>query len=117
MARRGSGRARPVGIGHNGGPPLREPPHRPPWGRGDAHRFLVWSRACRAAWTPKSRDAALFRLGRAERLGLTYEEYTLEVLERGRFLQVEDGERIAAIKAARRSRKPRMSAPRKRDLP
>ncbi|WP_439573563.1 hypothetical protein [Phreatobacter sp.] len=105
----------PVGIGHNGGPPLEEK-RSPPWGKGDPHRFLTWSRASKAAWKPKSRDVALFRLGRAEKLGLTYEEYTLEVLERGRFLQEEDGEQIAAIKAGRRSRRPRMSAPRKRDL-
>lgn len=116
MARKANRRGMAIGIGHNGGPPLRDAGHRPPWGRGDAHRFLVWSRASRAAWKPKSRDVALFRLGRAERLGLTYEEYTLEVLERGRFLQEEDGERIAAIKAGRRSRRPRMSAPRKQDL-
>jgi hypothetical protein len=38
---------------------------------------------------------------RAERLGLTYEEYTLEILERGRYLQIEDVERIAQIKKAR----------------
>ena len=30
---------------------------------------------------------ALFRLEKAEALGLTYEEYTLELLERGRYLQ------------------------------
>jgi hypothetical protein len=39
---------------------------------------------------------------RAERLGLSYEEYTLEILERGRHLQIEDVERIAQIKKARR---------------
>jgi hypothetical protein len=38
---------------------------------------------------------------RAERLGLSYEEYTLEILERGRHLQIEDVERIAQIKKAR----------------
>ena len=32
---------------------------------------------------------ALFRLEKAEALGLTYEEYTLEILERGRYLQRE----------------------------
>ncbi|MBV9978119.1 MAG: hypothetical protein JO105_22255, partial [Hyphomicrobiales bacterium] len=42
-----------------------------------------------------------YRLERAERLGLTYEEYTLEILERGRNLQAEDQERIDAIKRAR----------------
>jgi len=42
-----------------------------------------------------------------ERLGLTYEEYTLEILERGRHLQIEDVERIAQIKRARASRNSR----------
>ena len=37
---------------------------------------------------------------RAERLELSYEEYTLEILERGRHLQIEDVERIAQIKKA-----------------
>ena len=37
----------------------------------------------------------------AERIGLTYEEYTLEILERGRNLQPTDIERIEAIKRAR----------------
>ena len=36
--------------------------------------------------------------------GLTYEEYTLEILERGRHLQIEDVERIAEIKQARGAR-------------
>ena len=34
-------------------------------------------------------------------LGLTYEEYTLEILERGRHLNEGDAERIAAIKRRR----------------
>ena len=38
---------------------------------------------------------------KAEALGLTYEEYTLEILERGRYLQVADAKRIAAIKRKR----------------
>ena len=44
---------------------------------------------------------ALFRLEKAEALGLTYEEYTLEILERGRYLSRADGERIAKIKDKR----------------
>jgi hypothetical protein len=48
----------------------------------------------------------LRRLEKAERLGLTYREYTLEILERGRYLQVEDVDRIAKIKAARQGREP-----------
>jgi hypothetical protein len=42
-----------------------------------------------------------FRLQKAERLGLTYREYTLEILEHGRHLQAEDVARIAEIKRAR----------------
>ncbi len=86
-------------AGHNGGPPLDD--HRPEWGEGDPYRYFGWKAARQAAWRPASRDAALFRLARAERLGLTYEEYTLEILERGRHLQIEDQDRILAIKAAR----------------
>jgi hypothetical protein len=47
----------------------------------------------------------LLRLEKAERLGLTYEEYTLEILERGLHLREEDTERISAIKAARKRRR------------
>ena len=102
-----SGRKRPparAGIGHNGGPslePPRRPSHRPPWGPGPIGTFFAWKAAHRAAWRV-SRDVALRRLEAAERLGLTYEEYTLELLERGRHLQPEDAERIAWLKAGRR---------------
>jgi hypothetical protein len=89
--------------GHNGGPPLDD--YRgPPWGKGDPHKFLHWKNAHRTAWKPKSRDIALFRLEKAERVGLTYEEYTLEILERGRHLSPEDSARIADIKAKRKRR-------------
>ncbi len=87
--------------GHNGGPPLDDYAG-PPWGKGDAYKFLAWSKAHKAAWKTPSREVALMRLSKAERLGLTYEEYTLEILERGRHLQVEDQERAAQIRAARR---------------
>lgn len=49
------------------------------------------------------------RQAKAEALGLTYAEYTLEILERGIHLQVEDAEKIAAIKARRKSRGTRPS--------
>jgi len=91
-------------IGDNGGPPLDD--HRgPSWGKGDAHKFIHWRSAHRAAWKPKSRDVALFRLEKAEKLGLSYEEYTLELMERGRHLQVEDRERVEAIKRDRPRRR------------
>lgn len=47
----------------------------------------------------------MFRLAKAEAVGLTYEEYTLEILERGRYLQPDDAGRIDEIKAKRRSRR------------
>ena len=87
----------------NGGPPLDDY-DGPAWKGGDPHRFLTWKRAHQAAWKPKSSDIALFRLAKAEALGLTYEEYTLELLERGRHLQTEDTERVNGIKQARKRR-------------
>jgi hypothetical protein len=91
---------RVVTSGHNRGPPLNDG-HKPEWGEGGIGNYFYWKAAHRAAWRSTSRDVSLFRLRRAERLGLTYEEYTLEILERGRHLQIEDVERIAEIKKAR----------------
>jgi hypothetical protein len=67
------------GIGHNGGPPLDEP---------SAHGWhaYCWRRAHRAAWKTPSREIALRRLRRAEELGMSYEEYTAIILDRGVFL-------------------------------
>ena len=65
------------GIGHNGGPPMEEEP-------GATARLLLWRQAHRRAWKTPPREIALRRLARAEALGLTYREYTLEILERGR---------------------------------
>src|SRR5215472_935129 len=90
-----------VPAGHNGGPPLDQ--HRPEWGEGGIGNYFYWKAAHRAAWHNTSPGVVAFRLRRAERVGLTYEEYTLEILERGRYLQVEDVERIAQIKQARAS--------------
>jgi hypothetical protein len=84
---------------HNQGPPLDD--DGPEWGDGDAYIYFSWKRAHRRAWKPASRNMALFRLEKAEALGLTYEEYTLELLERGRYLQRTDTDRIDAIKRKR----------------
>ncbi|MGI6855858.1 hypothetical protein [Mesorhizobium sp. 1B3] len=95
---------RRVNRSHNGGPPLDDY-EGPPWGKGDPYRFLAWKSAHAKAWKAPSHEVMLMRLERAERIGLTYEEYTLEILERGRHLQEEDADRIAEIRAARRRRK------------
>src|SRR5882762_3585378 len=94
--------ANSVAAGHNGGPPLDE--HVPEWGAGGIGNYFYWKAAHRRAWHNPSPGIVSFRIRNAERLGLTYEEYTLEILERGRHLQVEDVERIAEIKQARAAR-------------
>lgn len=88
-----------AGLGHNGGPPLDE--HEPEWGDGNAHIYFAWKRAHEAVWRKVPWATMLRRQRRADAIGLTYEEYTLEILERGRYLSEVDAERIAAIKAAR----------------
>ncbi|MGA3000329.1 MAG: hypothetical protein ABSE20_01250 [Acetobacteraceae bacterium] len=67
-------------IGHNGGPLL--PPDDP----AEGWRQYCWRRAHKAAWKTPPREIALRRLERAEALGMTYHGYTLEIMERGRYL-------------------------------
>jgi hypothetical protein len=69
----------PAGIGHNGGPPLEEEPDP---GGG---RLFLWKRAHRKAWKTPPPEIALRRLARAEELGMSYRDYTLEILERGTY--------------------------------
>lgn len=99
-------RLKRIGIGHNGGPPLREKRHVPEWGTGGFKSYFPWRKAHRAVWKSTPREIMIRRDDKAEALGLTYEEYTLELLERGTYLQAEDVEKIAAIKAKRKGRKP-----------
>ena len=93
-------------AGHNGGPPLDDA-HTPEWGNDGIGNYFYWKVAHHAAWKNPSPGIVAFRIRKAERLGLTYEEYTLEILERGRHLQIEDAERIAQIKKARALRNSR----------
>lgn len=87
-------------LGHNGGPPLDDP-HQTAWPKGKAYVYLHWKRAARRTFNDLPRETVIRRAKKAALLGLTYHEYTLEILERGRFLQVADVERIAEIKALR----------------
>src|SRR5439155_22613697 len=93
----------PAPAGHNRGPPLDDD-HTPEWGDSGIGNYFYWKAAHRAAWKNPSPGIVAFRIRKAERLGLTYEEYTLEILERGRHLQIEDVERIAEIKQRRAAR-------------
>jgi hypothetical protein len=92
---------RPIGIGHNGGPPLKESKRRAATGSGSIGRYFDWRFAHRKAWK-KPRDIALRREEKAEALGLTYEEYSLEIMERGYHPQPEHADAIKARRAERR---------------
>ena len=87
------------GLGHNGGPPLE---HVPEWGTNGIGNYFEWKAASEAAFNKIPADTAIRRAWKAEALGLTYREYTLEILERGRYLQASDVDVIAAIIARRR---------------
>ena len=71
-------------IGHNGGPPLDPDPPEDPGAA--SWRSFCWRRAHKRAWKTPPREIALRRLARAEELGMTYREYTVEILERGKYL-------------------------------
>ena len=86
---------------HNNGPPLDDE-HVPEWGRGGIKTYFYWKKAHKAVWKDVSWDIMRFRQEKADALGLTYEEYTLELLDQGRHLQVTDGQRIEAIKGRRK---------------
>ena len=90
------------GMGHNGGPPLDE--HIPEWGVGGIKTYFSWRTACEDAFKKVPAETAIRRAKKAEAIGLTYREYQLEILERGRYLQKEDVERIAQIIARRSQR-------------
>jgi len=66
-------------IGHNAGPPLEDPEPGASW------RLFCWKKAHKAAWKTPGREIALRRLARAEELGISYREYTAEILDTGRF--------------------------------
>lgn len=66
-------------MGHNGGPRLENDDPNATW------RLWCWRRARKKAWSVP-REVALRRLANAEACGVTYREYTLEILERGRYL-------------------------------
>ena len=74
-------------LGHNGGPPLDEPElvHE------EEGKYLAvaycWRKAHERAWKSVPYDIVMFRMSRAEAAGVSYRDYTLEILERGRYLQ------------------------------
>jgi hypothetical protein len=86
--------------GSNGGPPLDDSPR--PWGSNGIGNYFEWKAASEKAFNDVPYDIAVMRARRAEAMGLTSREYTLEILERGRYLSAEaDAGRIAEIKRRR----------------
>jgi hypothetical protein len=65
-----------AGIGHNGGPPL-----------DNSGSMFLWRRAVKRAWKTPPREIALRRLAEAERLGLSYRDYTAVLKDRGQHLR------------------------------
>lgn len=78
LAARASGLVVPISkwLGHNNGPELLSP---------TAYLKYVWRKAYDAAWDEPNADIVHLRLKRAAALGLSYNDYTLELLERGYF--------------------------------
>jgi hypothetical protein len=95
----------PVSAGCSGSGPWTSPrPISPAWGPGGIRTYFDWRNASEHAFKKVPVETAIRRARKAEELGLTYREYHLEILERGRFLQKEDTARIAEIIARRSQR-------------
>lgn len=72
-------------LGHNNGPDILESLLFKEW---------RWTRAREAAFAPPDHETGARWARKAEELGLSYEEYRLELLERGRYPTDEDARRI-----------------------
>ena len=72
-------------LGHNNGPDFLE---------HTLFREWCWTKARKAAFEPPNAQTGARWARNAERLGLSYEEYRLELLERGRHPTDEDATRI-----------------------
>jgi hypothetical protein len=68
----------PPGIGHNQGPPLAP----------TTWNAYCWRKAHKAAWKSPPVEVVRSRGRRAEALGLSYQEYTAHILDRGTHLSV-----------------------------
>ena len=88
----------PLPHNHNGGPPLDDPDdHVPAWGNAGLRTYFGWKRAYEQVWKSVPHAIMLRRLKKAQACGLTYEEYTLYLLDTGRYLQPTDQDIITDI--------------------
>lgn len=76
LHRRNSLRLEEIGIGHNAGPPLVQ----------SGWHLYAWKRARKEAWKSPPVEVVRSRAKRARELGMTYKQYCLEIMERGRYL-------------------------------
>ncbi|HEV7690057.1 MAG TPA: hypothetical protein VGO52_04520 [Hyphomonadaceae bacterium] len=76
-------------LGHNNGPDILENLLFKEW---------RWRQAQKAAFAPPDAETGARWARKAEELGLTYKEYRLELLERGRHPTEEDAERIRSAR-------------------
>jgi hypothetical protein len=76
-------------LGHNNGPDILESLLFTEW---------RWRKAREAAFAPPDAETGARWAAKAEQLGLTYREYRLELLERGRHPTEEDATRIRAAR-------------------
>jgi hypothetical protein len=67
-------------IGHNNGPD---------WFEYELYIDWCWKQAHAKAWAPPSQEIGVRRARKARELGVTYKQYVLEILERGRYLDEE----------------------------
>ncbi len=80
-------------LGHNNGPDLLAPTRFKEW---------CWTKARKAAFEPPDAQTGARWARKAEALGLSYEEYRLELLERGRHPTDEDATRIRNARSSPR---------------
>ena len=67
-------------LGHNNGPD---------WFASELFIEYCWKLAHEKAWAPPTQEIGIRRARKAEALGVTYKQYVLEILERGRYLDEE----------------------------
>ncbi|MBV9992501.1 MAG: hypothetical protein JOZ72_14580 [Alphaproteobacteria bacterium] len=65
-------------LGHNNGPD---------WLDGVRYIAYCWRKAHEKAWAAPSQEIGVRRALKARELGMSYRDYVLEIIERGRFPQ------------------------------
>jgi|SRR5579871_4668386 len=67
-------------LGHNNGPA---------WDEWERYLEWCWTKAHARAFAAPTQETGVRRARKAERLGVSYRQYVLEILERGRYLDEE----------------------------